>query len=203
MNPEHGWDYNTNSGPPQSWDHGKDAQSYYHVIDWLDLIMKSDTAIGNEELRGSTERPSIAGSSTADSSVAGSQTERLGLAAPASSNKAVSNTFSIIGLDDGVKEVKKVSGGDGWMAEDAALGIVEDGSVWRGIKTFCVPIFREIQISEEPNVGSESGTQAKVDSSRGGYRGRYRGRGNYRGRGTNHRGAGGVSGERWAATRGW
>lgn len=197
MNPEHGWDYNTNSGPPQSWDHGKDAQSYYHVIDWLDLVMKSDTAIGNEE---STKRPSVTDSNTADSSVAGSQTEGPGPAAPAPapSNESAVNAFSIIGLD-GVKEVKKVSGGDGWMAEDAVLGVVEDGSIWRGIKTFRVPIFREIQISEEPNVGSESGAQAKVDPPRGGYRGRYRGRGNYRGRGTNR----GVSGERWAATRGW
>lgn len=198
MNPEHGWDYNTNSGPPQSWDHGKDAQSYYHVIDWLDLIMKSDTAIGNEELRDSTKHPSVTDSNTADSSVAGSQTEGLAPAAPTPSNESTTNAFSIISLDR-VKEVKKVSGGDGWMAEDVALGIVEDGSVWRGIKTFRVPILCEIQISEEPNVGSESGTQTKIDSSRGGYRGRYRGRGNYRGRGTNR----GVSGERWAATRGW
>lgn len=164
--------------------------------------MKSDTAIGNEELRGSTERLSVTDSNTVNSDMTSSQTERLGPPTLATGNEVVTNAFSIIGLDDGIKELKKVSGGDGWMAEDVVLGIVEDGRVWRGVKTFCVPVFREIQISEEPNVGSESGTQSKVDSSRGGYRGRYRGRGHYRGKGTN-RGTGGVSGERWAATRGW
>lgn len=198
MDPEHGWDYNTNSGPPLSWDHGKHAQSYYHVTGWLDLIMKSDTAIGNEELTGSTELPSSTDSNTANSNKASSQTEGLG-SAPSPGNGAAGNTFLIMGHDDGVKEVKKASSGDGWMAEDTALGIVGGEKVWKGVKTFHVPTFHEIQISEEPNIGSESGMQEKSDFSRGGYRGRYRGRGNYRGRGANR----GVSGEKWAATRGW
>lgn len=165
--------------------------------------MKSDTTIGNEELRGSTERPFATDSNTSSPNTTGSQTEGLGSAAPASGSEAAADAFLIMGHEDGVKEVKRVSG-DGWMAEDTTPGTVEDGRIWGGVKTFRVPVFREIQISEEPNVGSESGAQAKVVLSRGGYRGRGRGRGrgHYRGRGGTNRGSG-VSGERWAATRGW
>lgn len=215
---ELGWDYNIKSGPPQSWDHGKDAQSYYHVISWFDLVMKSDTTIGDAELGSSAGSLSTTGSNTSNSNPAGPQTKELYLVAPGpsgESSEAAANAFLIMGHDDKVSEVKKTRGpGDGWTTEDTAPGIVEDGRIWRGVKTFRVPVFREIQISEEPNVGSESGAQPKVHlgQSRGGYRGRYGGRGNYRGRGNSwgtNRGAGGggggggVSAERWAATRGW
>lgn len=209
---EHGWDYNTKSGPPQSWDHGKDAQSYYRVTGWLDSTMKSNTAIGNAELRDSVESSSTVDSNTADSNAASSRTEGCGSAAPIPSNetlKTIANAFIIMGYGDNVDGAKKVSGaGGGWMAEDTAPGIVEDGRIWWGVKTFRVPDIHEVQISEEPNIGSESGAQAKVDTGqpKGGYRGRNRTKGNNRGkgnaRGTN-RGVGGASAERWAVTRGW
>lgn len=200
---EHGWDYNTVSGPPLSWDHGKDAMSYYHVMGWLDLIAKSDTAIGNAELQN------LAGGSMTDPGAADAQIEGHSSVAPAPGNESPEtgpNTFVILGHEDEVKEVKKVSGArDGWMTEDTTPG-VEGGRIWRGVRTFRVPNLREIKISEEPRVGSESGPP-----SRGGYRGRRSGGGNYQGgsrgrgnmRGTNHGASGGVSAERWAATRGW